>query len=58
MKKLILYSIIVLSFISCNIPKDGEQENIATSKLEVLTNLGNEDSNKVVKDTVSHLEAH
>ncbi len=42
---------------SCNIPKDGEQENIATSKLEMLTNLGN-DTAKVVKDTTAKPEAH
>ncbi len=58
MKKLTVYFILVIAFVACNVPKDGEQENIATSKLEVLTNLG-EDTAKVVKDTANtHSEAH
>ncbi|MBL7909725.1 MAG: hypothetical protein JNJ41_01565 [Bacteroidia bacterium] len=50
MKKVTLYFIVAVAFVACNVPKDGEQENIPTSKLEVLTNLG-EDSTNVVKDT-------
>ncbi len=56
MKKLAAYFILAIIVVSCNIPKDGEQENIATSKLEMLTNLGN-DTVKVVKDTASQ-QAH
>ena len=51
-KKLIAYIILSTVFVSCTIPKDGEQENIATSKLEMLTNLGN-DTAKVATDTTA-----
>ena len=57
MKNLVLV-IIVAVIASCNVPKDGEQENIPTSKLEVLTNLGNEDSSTVVKDSTAHSAEH
>jgi len=57
MKKLAAYFILAIIVVSCNVPKDGEQENIATSKLEMLTNLGN-DTVKVVKDTTVQPEAH
>ncbi|MEO6304784.1 MAG: hypothetical protein ABIP51_16605 [Bacteroidia bacterium] len=50
MKKVALFVIVVGAFVACNVPKEGEQENIPTSKLEVLTNLG-EDSTNVIKDT-------
>lgn len=50
MKKVAVYFILAVAFVACNVPKDGEQENIPTSKLEVLTNLG-EDSTNVIKDT-------
>ncbi|MBA3682301.1 MAG: hypothetical protein H0W73_14250 [Bacteroidetes bacterium] len=50
MKKVII-GVVVLAFASCNVPKEGEEENIPTSKLEVLTNLG-EDSTNIIKDTV------
>ena len=57
MKNLVLV-IIVAVIASCNVPKDGEQENIPTNKLEVLTNLGNEDSSTVVKDSIAHSAEH
>lgn len=50
MKKIAVYFILAITSVACNVPKDGEQENIPTSKLEVLTNLG-EDSTNVIKDT-------
>ena len=55
MKILIASIILLVTIFSCTVPKDGEQENIATSKLEMLTNLGN-DTAKVEKDTT--LKAH
>ena len=58
MKKLIASIILSVTIFSCTVPKDGEQENIATSKLEMMTNLGNEDTVKVVKDTVANTPAH
>ncbi len=58
MKKTIIYFSFALALVCCNVPKDGEQENIATSKLEMMTNLGNEDTVKVVKDSTAHSEAH
>jgi len=42
MKKVIIFSILVIAFVACNVPKDGEQEDVPTSKLEVLTNLGDD----------------
>ncbi|MEI8137520.1 MAG: hypothetical protein WCH21_09385 [Bacteroidota bacterium] len=49
MKKIIIcFFVIVVA--SCNVPKDVEQENIPTSKLEVLTNLGDEDKAKAAGD--------
>ena len=57
MKNLVLVIIVAL-IASCNVPKDGEQENIPTSKLAVLTNLGNEDSSTVVKDSTAHSAEH
>ena len=57
MKKIVI-CIVVVIVASCNVPKDGEQENIPTSKLEVLTNLGDEDTAKVAKDSTAHSEAH
>jgi hypothetical protein len=50
MKKAAMLLILAGTFVACNVPKDGDQENIPTSKLEVLTNLG-EDSTNVIKDT-------
>ena len=58
MKKTVAYLFFLVAFASCNVPKDGEQENIPTSKLEVLTNLGDEDTAKVVKDSTAHSETH
>jgi uncharacterized membrane protein len=47
MKSILLISAFIFIFTSCNIPKDGEQENIPTSKLEALTMLEDvEDSTK------------
>jgi hypothetical protein len=54
MKKVII-GMIVLALASCNVPKEGEEENIPTNKLEVLTGLGDEDTAKVAADsTVKH----
>lgn len=49
MKKIIICFVVIV-VASCNVPKDGEQENIPTSKLEVLTNLGDEDTAKAAGD--------
>ena len=51
MKKLITCSIFLIAFVACNVPKDGDKENIPTSKLEVLTNLG-DDTTSVAKDSI------
>lgn len=53
MKKIII-GIIVLAFASCNVPKEGEEEKMPTSKLEVLTGLGDEDSTKTADSTSHH----
>lgn len=61
MKNLVLVLVLVLVvavIASCNVPKDGTEENIPTSKLEVLTNLGDEDTVKVLKDSTAHSEVH
>ena len=50
MKKVAVYLILAVALVACNVPKDGEEENIPTSKLEVLTDLG-EDSTNIIKDT-------
>lgn len=42
--KYMIASLLVLLFFACNIPKDGEQENIATNKLEALTSLADIDT--------------
>ena len=46
MKKLAACFALAGIFVSCNIPEKGNEENIPTSKLEVLTSLGNEDTLK------------
>jgi hypothetical protein len=51
MKKVII-AVIVLAFASCNVPKQGEEENIPTNKLEVLTNLA--DDTTKVDSTAKH----
>lgn len=53
MKKVAVYFILAVAFVACNVPKDGEQENIPTSKLEVLTNLA-DDTAKVAADSTAH----
>ena len=54
MKKAAMLFILASAFAACNVPKDGEQENIPTSKLEVLTGLGDEDSTKTADSTAKH----
>jgi uncharacterized membrane protein len=49
MKNIGLCFILVGMFVSCDLPKDGE--DIPTSKLEVLTSLGDEDTVKNVEET-------
>jgi uncharacterized membrane protein len=49
MKNIGLCFILVGMFVSCDLPKDGE--DIPTSKLEVLTSLGDEDTVKKVEET-------
>ncbi len=49
MKNIGLCFILVGMFVSCDLPKDGE--DIPTSKLEVLTSLGDEDTVKTVEET-------
>lgn len=51
MKKVII-GIVVLAFASCNVPKEGEEEKIPTSKLEVLTDLA-DDTTKVAADSTA-----
>lgn len=52
MKNLVACFILLGIFTSCNVPKDGNEENIPTSKLEVLTSLGDEDSIIEKQDTI------
>lgn len=52
MKKLVAYTILALMVAACNVPKDGETENVPTNKLEVLTNLG-DDTAKVAVDSTA-----
>jgi len=49
MKNIGLCFILVGMFVSCDLPKDGE--DVPTSKLEVLTSLGDEDTVKNVEET-------
>jgi len=49
MKNIGLCFILVGMFVSCDLPKDGE--DIPTSKLEVLTSLGDEDTVKNIEET-------
>jgi uncharacterized membrane protein len=49
MKNIALCFILVGMFVSCDLPKDSE--DVPTSKLEVLTSLGDEDTVKKVEET-------
>jgi len=50
MRKIVLCIVIAGAIVSCNVPKDGEEESIATNKLEALINLEKEGTEK--EDTV------
>lgn len=50
MKNIGFYFLLIGLLTSCNIPEEGQGENIPTSKLEVLTSLGDEDTVKPVEE--------
>ncbi|MDO8999586.1 MAG: hypothetical protein Q7W45_07465 [Bacteroidota bacterium] len=57
MKKIIMYCAFVGVITSCNIPKDGEGENVPTSKLEILTSLGDDDTTGVLAEDSTAVNA-
>jgi len=52
MKKVAMLLILAGTFVACNVPKEGEEEKIPTSKLEILTELA-DDTTKVAADSTA-----
>lgn len=54
MLKVICCLIVAGAIVSCNVPKDGNEETMPTNKIEALTNLEKEEAKK--EDTVKAIE--